>query len=101
MWGLGRNYLGPLSAEGDDKSGNRGRGRFKPDSDGLVQVDRMGNPAVNTALIPGPLKDAFNFAQPKDDPKDFASVIVNQILTLDKKFQTCDPNNCTNPNIPF
>jgi hypothetical protein len=63
--------------------------RFEPHPDGLRQVDRMGNPAVNTALIPSPFKDAFNFAEPKDDPKDFAGIIVNQILALDTKFGTC------------
>src|SRR5215212_6319757 len=52
----------------------------------------MGNPAVNTALIPGPKKDDFNFGQPQNDPTNFAGIIVNQILTLDKKFGTCDPN---------
>ena len=72
----------------------------------LRQVDRMGNPAVNTALIPGPLKDAFNFGEPKDDPKDFANVILNQILTLDKKFGTCQMGNTSsaaacNPNVPL
>jgi len=79
--------------------------RLEPHPDGLRQVDRMGNPAVNTVLIPGPLKDEFNFGQPKDDVKDFASVILNQILTLDKRFGTC-PQNATsaascNPNVPL
>lgn len=72
---------------------------------GLQQVDRMGNPAVNTALIPAALKDAFNFADPQNDAKDFASVILNQILTLDKAFGTC-PSTATsaaacNPNVPL
>jgi hypothetical protein len=74
--------------------------RFEPNPDGLRQVDRMGNPAVNTALIPGPLKDAFNFAEPKNDPKDFAGAIVNQIKTLDQKFCPNLPPACTTPN-PF
>ena len=88
-------------------------GDFRPDDpehfekhpEGLRQVDRMGNPAVNTALIPAALKDSFNFGQPEDDPKDFAGVILNQILTLDKKFGTC-PSTATsaaacNPNVPL
>ena len=79
--------------------------RFERHVDGLRQVDRMGNPAVNTALIPGALKDAFNFGQPKDDAKNFAGVILNQILAIDKKFGTCPANetnvlNC-NPNVPL
>jgi Domain of unknown function (DUF4331) len=43
------------------------------------QIDRMGNPAVNTALIPPALKDAFNFGQPRDDPTDFAPAILNTL----------------------
>jgi hypothetical protein len=42
----------------------------------LDQIDRMGNPAVNTALIPAPLKDAFNFGIPANDKRDFASTIA-------------------------
>ena len=44
----------------------------------LQQVDRMGNPAISTALIPAALKDAFNSGNPaercrqlrSDDPED-------------------------------
>jgi hypothetical protein len=87
-------------SESDDRE------HFKKHPEGLHQVDRMGNPAVNTALIPAALKDSFNFGQPKDDPKDFASVILDQILNLDKKFGTCQNGNTTsaaacNPNVPF
>jgi hypothetical protein len=93
-------YLGNLPDLDKDDHGNS-HDHLK----NLQQVDRMGNPAVNTALIPGPLKDAFNFGEPKDDPKDFAGVILNQILTLDKKFGTC-PASATsaascNPNVPL
>jgi hypothetical protein len=75
------------------------------DSDRLNQIDRMGNPAVNTALIPAALKDSFNFGQPKDDAKNFAAVILDQILSLDKAFGTC-PSTATsaascNPNVPL
>ena len=84
-------------------------GRYEPEStddqilNGLNQIDRMGNPAVNTALIPAALKDTFNFGQPKDDATNFASVILDQILTLDKSFGTC-PSSATsaascNPNV--
>lgn len=70
----------------------------------LHQVDRMGNPAVNTALIPGSRKDPFNFAQPDQDAQ-FVGDIATQILNLDKKFGTCPANetnvfNC-NPNVPL
>jgi hypothetical protein len=81
-------------------------GDFRPDDpehfekhpEALRQVDRMGNPAVNTALIPAALKDSFNFGQPEDDPKDFAGVIVNQINSLDAKFCPLHPADCKNPN---
>jgi hypothetical protein len=36
------------------------------------QFDRMGNPAVNTVFIPSGTKDAFNFALPQNDARDFA-----------------------------
>jgi hypothetical protein len=54
----------------------------------LQQVDREGNPAVNTALIPPPLKDAFNFGIPENDPRDFAPVILQTL----KKFGTSAVN---------
>jgi hypothetical protein len=73
--------------------------RFEERSDeNLRQVDRMGNPAVNTALIPAALKDAFNFGEPKNDPSDFAGVILNQIAALDAKFCPLHPMDCKTPN---
>lgn len=90
-------YLAPLTDNAASKF-LRPRGH-------LDQVDRMGNPAVNTALIPAALKDAFNFGQPQTDAADFAQVILNQILALDKKFGTCPPTATSaaacNPNVPL
>jgi hypothetical protein len=40
------------------------------------QAERVGNPAVSTALIPGPLKDAYNYGLPQNDARDFAAAIV-------------------------
>ena len=90
-------YLAPLTEA-------RERDFDEPDKR-LDQVDRMGNPAVNTALIPAALKDAYNFGQPHNDAKDFAPVILKQILALDQKFGTC-PSSATsaaacNPNVPL
>jgi hypothetical protein len=48
--------------------------------EGLQQIDRMGNPAVNTALISTPLKDAFNFGLPKNDARDFELTIVENLI---------------------
>jgi uncharacterized protein DUF4331 len=94
VWAV--TYLGNLRI--DDN------GRFDEHSDDdLRQVDRMGNPAVNTALIPAAMKDAFNFGQPKNDPSDFATVILDQIASLDAKFCPLHPMDCKtpNPNIPL
>ena len=94
VWAV--TYLGDFRLDDPEK--------FEAHPEGLRQVDRMGNPAVNTALIPAAFKDAFNFGEPKDDVKDFSSIIANQILTLDQKFGTC-PQAATsaascNPNVP-
>jgi hypothetical protein len=93
VWAV--TYLGAFKDDDAEK--------FEKHPEQLRQVDRMGNPAVNTALIPAAFKDAFNFAEPKNDPKDFAPVILAQILALDKKFGSCVPGPATsaancNPN---
>jgi hypothetical protein len=49
----------------------------------LVQVDRAGNPAVNTALIPFPRKNEFNIATTSDDAAGrFAGDIVATLTAL-------------------
>jgi hypothetical protein len=49
----------------------------------LVQVDRAGNPAVNTALIPFPRKNEFNIATTSDDAAGrFAGDIVATLSAL-------------------
>ena len=49
-------------------------------SDQYYQVDRMGNPAVNVALIPFIRKDEYNASQPTDDAAGrFASDIVSTL----------------------
>jgi Domain of unknown function (DUF4331) len=80
--------------------------QFEPKPEKLRQIDRVGNPMVSTMLIPGALRDAFNFGKPTNDAQDFAGVIDSQIVALDKKFGTCaDPNATTaagcNPNAAF
>lgn len=54
-------------------------------------VDRMGNPAVNTAFISPSLKDGFNTALPKNDAADYQSVVLASL----KKYGT----NATNTGI--
>lgn len=46
------------------------------------RVDRVGNPAVATALIPAARKDLFNIARPADDGANFAADIVASLVSL-------------------
>lgn len=48
----------------------------------LQQVDRMGNPVINTVLIPAALKDAFNSAIPQNDATDFGPVILKSLAAF-------------------
>jgi hypothetical protein len=41
-----------------------------------AQLDRMGNPAVNTAFIAPALKDKFNLSLPKNDYRNFGPTIL-------------------------
>ena len=49
---------------------------------GQRQIDRMGRPAINTALIPGAKKDQFNSASPDRDVADFKADVVASLLAL-------------------
>ncbi len=44
------------------------------------QFDRMGRPAINTALIPAPMKDAFNAGTPSTDPAMFGQIVTASLL---------------------
>lgn len=46
------------------------------------QVDRVGRPAVNTALIPSARKDEFNQASPENDSASFAADVQATIESL-------------------
>ncbi|MBI4751995.1 MAG: DUF4331 family protein [Acidobacteria bacterium] len=49
----------------------------------FVTIDRMGNPAVNVALIPFPKKNSYNFGTPEDDARaTFAPDIINSLKAL-------------------
>ena len=49
----------------------------------FLNLDRMGNPAVNVALLPFPRKNAYNLASTEDDAKGkFASDIVGTLTAL-------------------
>ena len=47
-----------------------------------IQVDRMGIPTINTALIPSASKDAFNQSQPSTDAANFRTTAQNTITGL-------------------
>ena len=47
-----------------------------------VQIERMGNPAVSTVLIPAGQKDIFNATQPRFDAQDFAGTLVASLQAL-------------------
>jgi Domain of unknown function (DUF4331) len=50
---------------------------------GFQTIDRMGNPAINVALIPFAHKDAYNFASTQDDANGaFAGDIVGTLKAL-------------------
>jgi hypothetical protein len=50
---------------------------------GFTTIDRMGNPAINVALIPFAHKDAYNFATTQDDASGaFAGDIVGTLKAL-------------------
>ena len=46
------------------------------------QIDRVGRPAINTALIPSGLKDAFNQGEPADDVAAFSNEVIDSLMAL-------------------
>lgn len=75
-------YLGdPSDDDRDDRArdfgGSSREWRFPRD---MRQIDRMGNPGVNTTLIPDTLKDAFNFGIPQNDARNFAAIIAGNLI---------------------
>lgn len=58
-------------------------------SERVRPLDRMGNPAVSTALIPSELKDEFNRLPPENDAENFAGVIVDRL----QNFYGTSPEN--------
>lgn len=49
---------------------------------GGTQIDRMGRPAINTALIPSSSKNAFNAGMPSTDFANFGALAQASILSL-------------------
>ena len=46
------------------------------------QFDRIGRPAINTAVTPGPLKNLYNVTQPFDDARRYTGPFVETITAL-------------------
>jgi hypothetical protein len=82
----GYNTLGialriPVAALGDITNDTIGLGVTTVR--GKKQLDRMGNPGINVALVPFPRKDAYNEARPKNDAKGkFAASIAGTLTAL-------------------
>lgn len=76
-------FLG-LANGGQPTAGTGTAFNFRTDPAGAyTRVDRMGQPAVATALIGTSLKNAYNDANPTDDASQtFVPEIVNQLTTL-------------------
>jgi len=72
-------YLGDLRND-EDTRGDLGHDDQGKHFGELRQVDRMGNPGVNTLLISTPFKDAFNFGLPQNDTRDFAPIIAGNLI---------------------
>jgi len=54
-----------------------------PSARNFFNIDRMGNPAVNVALIPFPRKNEYNLASPQDDANGrFANDIIGTLTAL-------------------
>ncbi len=47
---------------------------------GRKQIDRNGRPAINTVLVPGPSKDAFNLTQPKNDVATWRATFIASLM---------------------
>jgi hypothetical protein len=89
-------YLGNLPEDDDNHDNDRNHNgdnfpHFKRSGDDLRQIDRMGNPGVNTTLISAPLKDAFNFGLPQNDARDFAPTIAGNLIRYGVNQQTVLP----------
>ncbi|MFQ5986588.1 MAG: DUF4331 family protein [Thermoplasmata archaeon] len=50
--------------------------------EGSDQIDRMGRPAISTALIPTDRKDLYNASEPEDDVEKFRDDVIATITAL-------------------
>ncbi len=66
------------------------RGQLERELGPWEQIERMGNPAVATALVSAPNKDFYNVGQPADDATDFAGDIVASLQSLGTNQENID-----------
>src|SRR5262245_18965351 len=67
----------------DGEEGRRGNHAPPPFARNFFNIDRMGNPAINVALIPFPRKNEYNLASPQDDADGrFAGDIIGTLTAL-------------------
>ena len=80
-----------LPPQGNPPISGMGGTNFNFRTDGIgsyTRVDRMGFPAVSTALVPSDLKIAYNDANPvRDASGEFAEAIVGRLTTLTEALQ--------------
>ncbi|MEL7218256.1 MAG: hypothetical protein AAGK01_07470, partial [Pseudomonadota bacterium] len=77
-------YLAPAQGSPPISVGGGGTFSFNDSpADGFVRVDRMGTPAVSTALIGSDQKNPYNDASPVDDANgDFVPELSEQLTGL-------------------
>jgi hypothetical protein len=67
---------------------------------GRKQIDRMGRPAINTVLIPGAKKDAFNSGSPKDDVANFRADVIATLTAAPYSRTATDAGNLATALLP-
>jgi hypothetical protein len=79
----GHGHFSNSDFDDDDcEEGRRGQ-HGPPPARKFFNIDRMGNPAINVALIPFPRKNEYNLASPQDDADGrFANDIIGTLTAL-------------------
>ena len=79
VWAV--TYLGHFRDDADRKDRDHDRDkRLGTDDFEWTQVDRVGNPGVNTLFIPAVQHDAFNFGIPRNDARIFGPPIAASLI---------------------
>jgi hypothetical protein len=79
----GHGHFSDWDFDDDDCEDGRRDKHGPPSARNFMNIDRMGNPAVNVALIPFPRKNEYNLASPQDDANGrFANDIIGTLTAL-------------------